>query len=104
MPWSVDLYRGAETETVALGKALAQDNGLRLGQDGKGVLLVPLGPMEGVVAHCTVGDDINASHQQYRPTGLWHDHISQHQGATAATPGTAWPAATPFRPAVLHAR
>ena len=41
MPWGVDLYRRAETETVALGKALAQDNGLRLGQDGKGSCLSP---------------------------------------------------------------
>ena len=37
--------------------------------------------MEGVVAHCAVRDDINASHQQYRPTGLWYDHISQYQGS-----------------------
>jgi len=77
----VDLYSGAETETVALGKALAQDHGLRLGQDGKGILPVPLGPLEGVITHRAVGNDINASHQQHRSASFWYDHVSQHQGS-----------------------
>ena len=84
----VNLYSGAETETVTLSKALAQDNGLRLGQDGKGVLFVSFGPLKGVVTHHAVGNDINAATSSTAPPASCTTTSASIRGATAATPGT----------------